>query len=71
MNAKDVKYHFKKYFGYDMPQTQINVFSPEFIDFCLYIASQQSAPPTPFGSAVNPAAWVIDPKNITPPAKSG
>lgn len=42
MTASKVKYHFKKFFGYELPQTQINVFSPEFIEFCLYISAQQS-----------------------------
>ena len=41
MKAQEVKHHFKKFFGYDLPQTQINVFSPEFIEFCLYISKEQ------------------------------
>ena len=39
MTPDEVKHHFKKFFGYELPQTQINVFSPEFIDFCLYISN--------------------------------
>ncbi len=35
------------------------------------IAVEHRAHPTPLESAVNPATWVVDPKNITPPATSG
>jgi hypothetical protein len=40
MTVEDVKFHVRKYFGYELPQTQINVFSNEFVDFCLYISAE-------------------------------
>lgn len=43
MEAREIKHHFKKFFGYELPQTQINVFSPEFVEFCIYITTQKSA----------------------------
>jgi len=37
-----LKQRYLKYFGYEIPQTQINVFTPEFLAFCLYIIQEAS-----------------------------
>ena len=45
INQVDVawlKQRYMKYFGYEIPQTQINVFTPEFLAFCLYIIQEAS-----------------------------
>ena len=45
INQVDVawlKQRYLKYFGYEIPQTQINVFTPEFLAFCLYIIQEAS-----------------------------
>ena len=45
INQVDVawlKQRYIKYFGHELPQTQINVFSNEFLDFCLYIIQEAS-----------------------------
>jgi len=46
VDVKFLKYHFLKYFGYELPQTQINVFSNEFLDYCLYIIQEASYLPS-------------------------
>lgn len=42
VDVKFLKHHYLKYFGHEIPQTQINVFTPEFLDFCLYIIQEAS-----------------------------
>ena len=38
---------------------------------CTQCSAEHSAHPTPHKQDENPATWVIDPNNITPPAISG
>ena len=42
VDVKFLKHHYLKYFGKEIPQTQISVFTPEFLGFCLYIIQEAS-----------------------------
>lgn len=41
MKAKEVKEHFKTFFGKDIPEPHVEFFGSEFIEFCQYIVGAE------------------------------
>ena len=55
MNTKEVKEHYKVFFGKDIPEPHVEFFGSEFIEFCLYIAGKAAQHALAEGGATVPA----------------